>query len=971
VVDPRRTASCASADLHLPIKPGTDVTLFNGIARELWRSGNIDLKFISEHTEGWDALQATLAHYTLEHTAHVCGVPAEDIALAAKWLGGNRRFLSMWTMGLNQSAVGVDKNIALIQLSLITGKIGKPGCGPFSLTGQPNAMGGREVGGMATLLPAHRDMSNPSHRQQVADFWGVPSVPEKPGLTAVEMFDALRSGKMKAIWIIATNPIASLPNAWKAEEALRNAELVVAQDIYPTETTDLADVILPAAAWLEKCGTMTNSDRRISLLEKAVEPPGEARADADILLHFARQMGWGPQFAYPGVAEVFGEHAALTAGTDVDISGLSHARLRQDGSMQWPCPSAESHGTPRLYTNHKFPTASGKAALYGVEYVHQSEAITEELPLVLTTGRVRDQWHTMTKTGTVGKLRQHIDAPFCEIHPADARRRDVGSGDIVVVRGDRGHVQVKAVITADIRPGVVFLPMHWGKKLGGERGRSNNVTSAILDPVSKEPDLKFAAVEVAKHVPAKRRIVIIGAGTAALAFIEAHRRVNSVDEIHLFGAEPGPIYNRVLLPHYIDGTRSWQSMVRADTAALRERNVHFHRATGVAKIDREHSLVVDEHGVSHGYDVLILATGSRAAVWYDGLLPASGIYTLRGRRDADEILAAAATAKRIVINGGGLLGLELADALSRIGHQVTILQRSGRLMGKQLDESAAALLAEEVKDRGIEILFNEQVAYLGNAAAMEKIHLQSGKELPCDMFIFATGVTPNKELGGAARLDCGKGVIVNKYMQTSCERIFAIGEVAEFEEQTYGTTPAAEAQARALVEYLRGNLHSPYRGSVTANILKIHGLSLASAGVVDTTEHPEAQCVTLADPQHRFYQKCVVENDRLIGTILMGDTSRFAEFLEWIESGLELEERRASLLRPGGAEARLDGALVCSCNHVGAGTITKAIAACGADLAAVCSSSRAGSSCGSCRPEVQRLIQLHAQTTASVAAGYA
>ena len=288
VIDPRRTASAEGVDLHLQIVPGTDVALFLGLARRLMHTGQWDEGFVRAHVEGAAEYVASLEPWTLARTAEVTGLEPNDIARAAEWLGGQRRFLSLWSMGMNQSAAGTDKNVALISLSLLTGKIGKPGCGPFSLTGQPNAMGGREVGGMATLLPAHRELSNAADREEVARFWGVPSIPEKTGLTAVELFDALAAGKVKAVWVIATNPAASMPASWAVDAALRRAEFVVVQDIYPTETTAYADVVLPAAGWLEKCGTMTNSERRISLLEKAVEPPGEALADAEILLRFAR-----------------------------------------------------------------------------------------------------------------------------------------------------------------------------------------------------------------------------------------------------------------------------------------------------------------------------------------------------------------------------------------------------------------------------------------------------------------------------------------------------------------------------------------------------------------------------------------------------------------------------------------------------------------------------------------------------------
>ena len=981
VIDPRRTASCASADLHLQIKPGTDVALFHGLARELWRSGHFDHAFIDAHTTGFEAALESIAPWTLDHTAAACGVPASDIALAASYLAGNRRFLSLWTMGLNQSAMGTDKNIALIQLSLFTGKIGKPGCGPFSLTGQPNAMGGREVGGMANLLPAHRDLANPAHRAHVANFWGLgggDSIPDKPGLTAVEMFDALRAGKVKAVWIIATNPIASMPNSWRAEESLKNAEFVVVQDLYPTETVDFADVVLPAAGWPEKTGTMTNSDRRIALLGQALAPPGEALPDTEILLRFARAMGWEKSFPYPDPAAIFAEHAALTAGTDCDITVLSHAALKEHGPVQWPAPQTSELriqnselGTPRLYTNHVFATATGRARLHAITYHNASEPLDAAFPLVLTTGRIRDQWHTMTRTGQIGALRQHIPSPYCEIHPFDAAERQISDGDILTVTSRRGTVQVRATVTDDIRQGVVFLPMHWGKKLGGHNGsgRANNATSPRLDPISKEPDLKYAAVQVARVAPTPRHLLIIGGGAACLAFIEAHRRYNQLDTITVLSAEPEPIYNRVMLPHYIDGSRPFADLVRGDDDFFAEHRVRYIRNTVVIHIDRttqqvharqtsstENAFQNSEFRIQNfGYDHLILATGSRPAVHYDGPIPESGTHTLRTRRDADGILAAAKHARHIVINGGGLLGIELADALTRLHCHVTIVQRSDRLMGKQLDTRAAAYLAAELHDRGIAICFEEMVSSLVGDPLSE-IELQSGRSLPCDMLVFATGTLPNKELAGAAGLNCARGILVDQYLRTSDPGIFAIGECAQVGDDPCGTTAIASRHAQALAEFLRGNYNAPFAGAVSANVLKVEGLAVASAGVIDESSLADTQVLCLDDPARRYYQKLLLRHNCLIGVIMMGSTAGFADLLRRIESGVEVLGAPADLLTRGAAPAS-DGPLICSCCQVGTDTIRKAAAVPGANLAEVCRSTSAGTACGSCRPEIAALLR--------------
>ncbi|MEL7535360.1 MAG: molybdopterin dinucleotide binding domain-containing protein, partial [Bacteroidota bacterium] len=521
-------------------------------------------------------------------------------------------FISMWAMGLNQSRFGVDKNFALLNLSLMTGQVGKKGSGPFSLTGQPNAMGGREVGGMSTLLAAHRDQSNPAHRQEVAKFWKVNQLPDKPGLTATQMFDALDSGELKAIWIICTNPMVSLPQLNKMEKALQNARFVVVQDISNrSDTTQFADLLLPAAGWLEKAGTMTNSDRRINYLPKVIDPPGEALADAEILIRFANAMGYDG-FNYQNISEVYDEHCQLTKGTNIDISGLNHARLQKEGSFQWPVPYIDHQGTSRLFTDKKFHTPSQKA-VFNVPQQSQipNERPDDTYPLILTTGRIRDQWHTMTKTGKVNKLNQHYPIPFLEIHPVDAMIRGLKEGDIAEVENERGEVRVKVQITRNIRSGVVFLPMHWGKMLNQKFSRANNLTANRYDPVSKEPDYKYSTVEVTKFIKPKQKICIIGAGAAAYQFIKTYRSINKRDEIHVFSKEQHPFYNRVLLPEYISEHLHWEALEKLKKNELDKLRVKLYPNSTIEKLDREAKQIFDEQDNCYQYDILIGATGSR------------------------------------------------------------------------------------------------------------------------------------------------------------------------------------------------------------------------------------------------------------------------------------------------------------------------------------------------------------------------
>ncbi|MGY8913582.1 MAG: molybdopterin-dependent oxidoreductase, partial [Flavobacteriales bacterium] len=391
------------------------------------------------------------------------------------------------------------------------------------------------------------------------EFWGGKPIKSEPGLTATEMFDALESGKLKAIWIICTNPIVSMPNAHKVERALEKASFVVVQDIsHNSETTKYADLVLPAAGWLEKDGTMTNSERRISYLPKVIDAPGEALPDAEILWKLAQKMGF-TGFGYSNVSEVYDEHCLLTKATEIDISGLSHQRLIKEGSFQWPVPHNTHKGTPRLFTDRRFFTNDTKSHFNAPQKIYnQSENTSPEFPLILTTGRVRDQWHTRTKTGKVKRLLTHIPEPYLEINKVDAYLRQLKDGDVAVIKSIRGQVQVKVKVNFDIRERVVFLPMHWGKVLNNDFGRANNITNDLVDPVSKEPDFKYCAVEVVKYEKPKQKIIVVGAGAAAYRFVQSYRDKNEIDELHVFSKEKEPFYNRVLLPEYVSEELSWE-----------------------------------------------------------------------------------------------------------------------------------------------------------------------------------------------------------------------------------------------------------------------------------------------------------------------------------------------------------------------------------------------------------------------------
>ncbi|KPU92011.1 nitrate reductase [Variovorax paradoxus] len=511
VADPRRTDTVEIADLFLPLQPGTDVMLFNGMLHLMLREGWIDVDYIAAHTSGFEALKATVGDCTPETVARVCGLSTEQLFEAARLFATSPATLSLYCQGLNQSSSGTAKNAALINLHLATGQIGRAGAGPFSLTGQPNAMGGREVGGLANLLSAHRDLANPAHRAEVAALWGVPSVPAQPGKTAVEMFQAAADGEIRALWIACTNPAQSMPDQATVRRALERAEFVVVQEAFATTATcAYADLLLPATTWGEKEGTVTNSERRISRVRPAVPPAGEARHDWSIAAEFARRLEArlgraATLFPYENAESVWNEHRESTRGRDLDITGLSWALLEHAGPQQWPLREGETAGRARLYEDGVFPTPDGRARFVDTVYRPLAEPREPRWPFSLNTGRLRDQWHGMSRTGNVGRLFGHVAEPAVQMNPQDMARRALREGDLVHLSSRRGSILLPARASEEIAPDQAFVAMHWGGEyLGGSSSTGtplagiNTVTTPAYCPISKQPELKHVPVKILK-----------------------------------------------------------------------------------------------------------------------------------------------------------------------------------------------------------------------------------------------------------------------------------------------------------------------------------------------------------------------------------------------------------------------------------------------------------------------------------------
>jgi assimilatory nitrate reductase catalytic subunit len=526
-IDPRRTETCEDAELHLAIAPGTDTWLFNGLLVWLHRHGKLDERFVAEHTQGLDvALAAALSGGTEPAVvAHTCGIELSDLLTFYKLFSDTDKVVTVYSQGVNQSSCGTDKVNSIINCHLLTGRIGRPGMGPLSFTGQPNAMGGREVGGLANMLAAHMDFSAPDV-DRVQRFWDSPTITRGPGLKAVDMFRAVEEGKIKAIWIMATNPAVSMPETQRVRAALARCPLVIVSDCMRTTDTALrAHIRLPAAAWGEKSGSVTNSERRISRQRAFLPLPGEAKPDWWIVTQVARRMGFADGFAYESAYDVFVEFASLSGfendgRRDFDISVL--AELDADGydallPVQWPVTRKRLQGTERMFGDGRFYTDNARARFIPIEPRVPVNPVSAEFPFVLNTGRVRDQWHTMTRTAKSARLNAHSPEPYVEMHPEDARFADVADGTLAQLVSRHGNMLARVKYSHGARRGCVFVPIHWSDQFA-RLGCVGALVNSPTDPFSGQPELKHTPVRVSAYAPhwhgfalSRRRLAFDGA----------------------------------------------------------------------------------------------------------------------------------------------------------------------------------------------------------------------------------------------------------------------------------------------------------------------------------------------------------------------------------------------------------------------------------------------------------------------------
>lgn len=485
LADPRAVHLSKFADVHMKHRPGSDVALLNGMMKSILDRGLEDKAFISERTEGLGQLKEVLDNISLDEVEKITGVSKEDIEKAAEIYAQAKSAAILYAMGITQHTTGTDNVISLAHLAMLTGNIGRPGTGVNPLRGQNNVQGACDLAALPNVLPGYQAVTDDGIRKKVAGVWGVAELPPKAGLTVVEMLHAAAEGKVKVMYVMGENPMVSDPDTSHVEEALKSLDFLVVQDIFPTETAKLADVILPGASWAEKDGTFTGTDRRVQLIRKAVEPPGEAKADWEIICDLAREMKAEDKFSFSSPGEIFEEMRKVTP----QYAGITYERLNIPGGLQWPCPDESHPGTPIL---HSQQFSRGKGKFSPIVYKEPAENPDDEFPFILTTGRVMSQWHTRSMTGRSPTLDAEYPEAFVEINPEDAENLGISNGDLVEVSSRRGKVETKALLTDRVKPGIIFMPFHYAE------ASVNRLTNPALDPVSKIPEFKVCAAAVSR-----------------------------------------------------------------------------------------------------------------------------------------------------------------------------------------------------------------------------------------------------------------------------------------------------------------------------------------------------------------------------------------------------------------------------------------------------------------------------------------
>ncbi|PTR01175.1 ferredoxin-nitrate reductase [Mucilaginibacter yixingensis] len=901
----------ALADIHLQIFPGTEMMLNAAIARALFELELPDE--IHDAPEELAALKEYAMYRTIAEGAKLCGVTEADIHHVAACFITAKNIISILGKGLGFGGYNMERNLSFINLHLLTGHAKKKGSGLLIIDDIGLGLEKTGAAEYKKLLLAYKNHLDTFIYDTGLDHL---NYTYPPAFSSSRFIRELKENAPKVIWMVQPDAVYSAADEEIIITAMQNARFVVLQNVADNSPfIKYADVILPAASWYEKEGTYMSPSNVLSAVAKLTGSAGGSKTDIELITMLADKLGL-KNFRYNSTAEIFNEY------------NKSVKRAKKVEKLN------SATKTKKIYSNIN---ALGAEWLSGQK---QQIQVSINYDCYFNT------------TAPKQKLEEYS---FAYITAADAKRYQIRQDDIIEVFNSKHTLLAKVSINEQVKNGVISLPLHLAKDFvfpEAERRQSLLVCNA--------PAIAFptCAVQVRKHQKPKQKVLIIGAGSGALAFIKKYREYNVDDEITVFSKEPLPFYNRVLLPEYIAG-EAWGKLVTLPETEEEEFGFTMHKGVSVEYINRERKYVIDSNHQEHTYDLLVLGMGSRAFVPPNVPNNCAGIYTIRSKNDVDRLMFQIKPSDKVVVVGAGLVSLEVAGALEEIGAHVTIVVRGSKLMDRQLDVLASELLTEQLRDRNIDIYFEDEIKEFIGAEKISAVFLKSHRTIPCDALIYGVGTVPNIELAKSCGLDCKRGVLVNDVMQTSDPSVFAVGEIVEWQSQMFGIVAAAEQHANVAAAFLNGDATQVYNGTLSANILKVPGTNVCSIGLTQAPpDDAEYQEIVFVDKKYHFYKKCIIHKDRLVGAILIGDKSEIMDFKDWMANDLPLGEKRDKIFRGEGKVSEpVKGALVCSCNSVGEGNLIDKIKSGCTAFADLCKNTGAGTGCGSCRPQVKTILE--------------
>lgn len=858
------------SDLHMEVYPGTESQLYLAIGRMLADTESTDKNFGTTNADYFHQQVKNVPPKFIKSTAEICGINTSDVEKASRWIGQSTNFISLSSEGdeLFNSTATTDSLRSLLKLHFLAGKINKTGSGPILLTQGSNARGNWEI--EKCFIKPSTELKN-----------GQNSFLEKKHNSTEALHSDLISGRIKFLWVIGADIFSELVNTSIVEDGLRNTRFVVYQGTEENVSIlDYADAVLPAAHRIEKEGTTFNSFGGLSYSPKINAPLGDALSDGEIIISFARSIGF-LDFEYKSNEEIFSE--MLMSLKITTPSQLNYGMLRKH-KIFYPI-------SPNRIGYEELPLTASQDINREIEndYFIKRD-FTFPWNLAVSIYETKRASFTPFRAGS---LNYYNENTCLLVNTSDAELLQIVTDDLVEVSSALGSVRVKAVISAKVKKGAVFAYLN----LDGTSGDDLNDWKSLLGRNSNT-NRKNAIhkVQLKKYIKEKKKIVIIGAGAAAYGFVKAYRKINRTDEIEIFSKEKTPFYDRFKLPEYLSGAHLWDQLLKMDKTEEASLDISIHRGISILKIDRENKCIIDSENDITAYDILIIATGSRAAK-PKNTPKKSGIFTMRSRQDAENFRNNVAQNAEVVIVGGGILGLEVASSLREKGAKVTIIQRTSRFLDRQLDPLGSQILHEEMIDIGCDIYYNDEVQLYYGQTTITGVGLKSGRKVPCQAMVIAIGNIPNIHLAKECGLEFKLGILVNAQLQTKDPSIFAIGEVAEINGILYNFPLAAEEQATIAANFINGDRNSFYQGSLLRNSIKLQGREICSTGQVEAPDDQNYEEIIVLDKKKRYYKKCIIYGDRLVGTILIGDKTEFEAFSQLIANKVLLKEKRSKLLR--------------------------------------------------------------------------